>query len=341
MSDLDIPWDVAVLPRGDWLITERDRQRVLLRTKAGAIRVVAERPAGMWSSGETGLMGILPDPDFDTNNRFYTCHGFLAGSAPEVRVVAWRLDDARTAASQVADLVIGIPATSGRHGGCRLRIGPEGALYVGTGDATIGTNPQNLGSLGGKILRLNRLTGAAWPSNPFITSDNLVTRLIYTYGHRNTQGLSVRPGEGMWSVEHGPARDDEVNRLVPGGNYGWDPGPAYDESTPMTDNSLPGPQVAARWSSGSPTRATSGGTWIRGAEWGPYTDTLAVATLKDSQLLLMKFDAKGVFQRFWVPAALNGKYGRLRSVTQAPDGSLLITTSNGDGTDRILRVTPV
>jgi aldose sugar dehydrogenase len=337
---LDIPWDVAVLPSGAWLITERDRQRILLRMPRGHIRVLAKHPGGFWSSGETGLMSIVADPRVRANSRFYTCTGFYAVDHPEIRVIAWRLNASRTAAHRIGALLSGIDTVSGRHGGCRLRFDPRGAMYVGTGDAAVGTHPQDLHSLNGKVLRLNRFTGRPWPSNPWRHAKNRHKRFIYTYGHRNVQGLAFRPHDRMWSVEHGTYRDDEVNRLLPGANYGWNPVPGYDETKPMTDFSLPGRQRGARWRSGDPTLATSGASWVRRAKWGAYRGTLAVAALKASKLLFMKFDASNRVVWVKVPAALNGTYGRLRSVVQTKSGALLVTTSNGGGTDKILRVVP-
>ena len=341
MRNLDIPWDVAVLPRGSWLVTERDRERVLLRRPGGGVRVLARTPAGFWHSNETGLMSVVADPDVATNSRFYLCTGYRSSTGrTDIRVVVWRLSADRTRARQVDTLLSGIGITSGRHGGCRLRIDPGGSLWVGTGDAVVGTSPQNLRSLNGKVLRLDRFTGKPWPTNPWIHAASVKRRYVHDYGHRNVQGLAWRPGGGMWAVEHGTDRDDEVNRLRAGGNYGWDPGPAYDESTPMTDYRLPGRQIGARWKSGYPTVATSGAVWVRGNRWGAYRGTLAVCALKASRLLFMKFDDRG--RLLWVrtPPALRGTYGRLRSVVQTPAGNLLVTTANGSGNDRIIRVSP-
>jgi aldose sugar dehydrogenase len=216
-------------------------------------------------------------------------------------------------------------------------IARSGALLVGTGDAAISSNPQNLDSLGGKVLRVNRFSGRAWPSNPFARSAS-PRRFVLNYGHRNVQGLAQRADGTLWSVEHGPDRDDEINRVTVGGNYGWAPGPGYDESVPMTDFNLPGPQVAARWSSGFPTVATSGAAWVSGSRWGSYAGTLAVATLKGSKLMFFRFSANGTFRSVRVPVELT-RFGRLRSVTRAPNGDLLVTTANGTG-DRVLRVSP-
>jgi len=340
VGSLEIPWDVKPLPGGRLLITERDRARVLL-WRAGHRRVLGGFPTSkVWVSGEAGLMSLAVDPRFGSNRRVYTCQAWnLAGGGHDVRVIAWRLDPTYRRLVLQKVLVDGLPTVTGRHSGCRLLIVKSGALMVGTGDAAVGTNPQDLTSLGGKTLRLNRLTGAPWPGNPFIGAANHDQRYVFTYGHRNVQGLAQRADGTVWSVEHGPDVDDEVNRLVAGGNYGWNPVPGYNETVPMTDQSLPGPQVEARWSSGDPTLATSGATWVRGQQWGDLNGTLAVACLKASRLLFIKFDAAGHLMWVRQPSALQ-QFGRLRSVTNAPNGDLLVTTSNG-ADDRVLRVHPL
>lgn len=141
------------------------------------------------------------------------------------------------------------------------------------------------------------------------------------------------------SVEHGTFRDDEINVLVRDGDYGWQPGPGYDESSPMTDQSLPGPQREAAWSSGNPTVATSGAAWLAHPSWGPWQGRLAVAALKDSSLRVFDFDGPTLVDVDQVPE-LDGTQGRLRSVTMGPNGALYLTTSNGGGNDVVLRVVP-
>jgi glucose/arabinose dehydrogenase len=254
-------------------------------------------------------------------------------------VVAWTLDAKARRVTDRRVLVKGFPTSSGRHGGCRLLIAADGSLLVGTGDAAQGTNPQDLTSLGGKTIRLNRRTGAPWPRNPFIDARNQNKRYVLTYGHRNVQGLAERRDGSLWSVEQGSFRDDEVNRLVRGGNYGWNPVPGYNESVPMTDHSLPGRQIAARWRSGTSTLATCGASFVHGARWGGLNGTLAVAALKASRVVFLKFDRSGDLLRTRAPRALR-QFGRLRSVTSLGNGSLLITTDNGGGADAILRVSP-
>jgi glucose/arabinose dehydrogenase len=338
LRNLEHPWDVKPIGDGRLLVTERDSRRLLVWS-GGRLRSLSYPRGIVWVSGETGLMSLAVDPNFATNKRFYACHGgFKSGGGHDVRVTAFRLDLANLRAVRVRTLLSGIQATSGRHGGCRLLIQRGGALLVGTGDAAVGTNPRNLNSLNGKVLRLDRFSGKPWRSNPFISSANTKRRYVVTYGHRNIQGLAQRADGSLWSVEHGSFRDDEVNRLFAGSDYGWHPVPGYNEEVPMTDHSLPGAQAAAKWRSGDPTVATSGAAWVKGKRWGVYDGTLAVACLKDSKVIFMKFDSSGKLLWTRAPAALQ-QDGRLRSVTRVANGDLLITTANGTE-DSVLRVRP-
>jgi glucose/arabinose dehydrogenase len=334
---LDHPWDVQRIGNGRLLVTERSGTLAVIEN--GDVRRIQLPPDLIWASGETGLMGLAVDPAFADNRRFYTCNGGNPQGTPDVRILVWQLNSAATRATFKRTLIKGFPATSGRHGGCRLLILKNGALLVGTGDAATGTNPRNKTSLGGKTLMLNRVTGAPWHNNPFIDAANRKQRYVHTYGHRNVQGLAQRKDGTLWSAEHGPDIDDEVNRLRRGGDYGWHPVPGYNESVPMTDQSLPGPQVNAKWSSGDPTIATSGCSFVKGEQWGWYNGTLAVAALKSSKVVFMKFDAKGKFLSSRTPSALK-QYGRLRAITRLPNGDLLITTDNGGNSDVVLRVRP-
>ncbi|UDY24916.1 PQQ-dependent sugar dehydrogenase [Nocardioides sp. Kera G14] len=337
-SGLDHPWDVATLPgRRGLLVTERTRARLDL-VRSGHRHAVRLRGARIWTNGETGLLGLEVDPGFRKNRRIYTCQGWRTAGGHDVRVVAWKLSKRLTSARPVRTLVAGLPSRSGRHGGCRLLIARDGSLLVGTGDAATGTNPHSLTSLGGKVLRLNRMTGAPAKGNPFLSSSNARTRLIYTWGHRNVQGLAQRSNGTLWSVEQGTSRDDEVNLLTPGGDYGYNPVPGYNESVPMTDQSLPGTQIAARWSSGRSTIATSGATFVPNTKkWGAYAGALAVGVLKGTELMLLRFDAHG---RLVARSNVLTTYGRIRTAAVDRQGNLLVTTDNGDGRDVLLRVTP-
>ena len=341
VTGLDHPWDVRPIGRGRLLFTERDRATVSV-WENGRKHRVAFPSDSVWVSGETGLMGLEVDPRFARNGRFYTCQGgFTRGGGHDVRVVAWRLNDAATRATKVRQLVGGFPASSGRHGGCRLLALEDGSLYVGTGDAAQDTNPRDKKSLGGKVLRLDARTGEPWPGNPFIDARSRAQRYVFTYGHRNVQGLALRPGtkRAVYSIEQGTYRDDEANRLVRGGDYGYHPVPGYNESVPMTDHALPGRQRGAVWRSGDPTLATSGGDFVHGRGLGAYGGTLAVAALKAQRVLFLTLDRAGQVARVRVPAALR-EHGRIRTVVDGPGSVFYVTTDNGGGNDVILRVRP-
>jgi len=346
-SGLAIPWDLAFLPDGSMLYTERSLKRLTLRTPTGAERVLLDSPAGMWASGETGLMSVEVPADFATTHDIITCHGYQSGATQDVRVVRWHLDDTLSHATLKRTLVSGLPSTSGRHGGCALLKGSGNMLFIGTGDAATGRNPQNLFSGGGKVLRVDATTGGTVKGNPFQTSTNLMKRKIYSYGHRNVQGLARRTDGPIWSDEHGSYRDDEINLLRNGGNYGWNPvprkpgDPSYNEGadSPMTDHSLPGTQISARWRSGDPTKAISGATFVSSSGWGGWRGALAVTALKDTSLRMLRFSSAGTLLETWKPAELNHTYGRLRGAVQGPDGALYVTTSNGTD-DKILKITP-
>ena len=330
VSDLSIPWGIALAPDGTMLFTQRAGV-LSSRLADGTVQTIEAEFGDLFASGETGLMGIVVDPSFASNRRFYTCQGH---TGPEIQVIAWTINAAYTVATRVADpLVGGMPAASGRHGGCRLRFGPQDYLWIATGDAASGTVPQDLNSLGGKVLRVDASTGAGAPTNPFAPSR------VYTYGHRNVQGLALRPGTSqMWSVEHGPSVDDEINLLAAGRNYGWDPVPGYNERVSMTDLVKFPHALEAQWSSGSPTLATSGGIFLEGEQWGVWEGRLAVATLKDRKLRLFEFTPDGAFVSQVIVPELNGAFGRLRTPVLGPDGALYVSTSNGGGRDRILRI---
>jgi glucose/arabinose dehydrogenase len=346
---LDHPWDVAQVPDGTLLVDERGGGLTAVLPD-GTVRGLDASFDDLFATGETGLMGLTLDPAFAQNRRFYTCQGVQDGDAAEIQVLAWTVDDGWTSATRVADpLLGGIPVneSSGRHGGCWPRFDPTGQLLVGTGDNAVGSYAQDLGTLGGKVLRIDPSTGRPSPGNPFLDAADPVTRLIWSYGHRNVQGIAVQPGtEQVYTVEQGTTRDDEVNRSVAGGNYGYDPdgpppGPegAYDESVPMTDPEIPG-AIPAVWSSGDPTIATSGGDFVRGERWGGYDGVLVVGVQKDTGVLALRIDAEGrLVEQFRVPE-LEDSYGRVRSPVMGIDGALYLTTDNGDGTDELLRVTP-
>lgn len=346
-------WDIGFLPDGNLLVSERGGRFMVVDPRQPADVATAARPvegdlSDVYARGEGGLLGFVLHPDFATSGLLTACLNHAeGGAAVDVRLVTYRLTGSATSrrVGKVRDLLTGLPtASSGRHSGCRPTIAADGALIVGTGDTATGALPQDRTSLGGKTLRLDLTTGRPAAGNPFesATSDN--ERYVYTYGHRNVQGVAVQPGTGaIYTVEHGPDRDDEVNLLKAGGNYGWDPSRGgtrggYDESVPMTDLTRFPQAVPAVWSSGAPTLATSGAAFVAGSQWGPYDGALAVTALKDSKLLFMRLGSDGTVASVAVPKELDGTYGRLRAIRVGPDQALYVASSNGDG-DVLLRIT--
>lgn len=345
-------WDIGFLPDGNLLISEREgRFSVVDPAQAPAQpQRVAGDLSDVYARGEGGLLGFVLHPDFATSGLLTACLDHAEGGNPvDVRLVTYRLAGPGPVATRrlekVTDLLTGMPiASSGRHSGCRPTIAADGALIVGTGDTADGAVPQDRTSLGGKTLRLDLTTGQPAAGNPFLSAANPRERYVHTYGHRNVQGVAVQPGTGaLYSVEHGPDRDDEVNLLKDGANYGWDPAQGgtrggYDESVPMTDLKRFPDAVPAVWSSGSPTVATSGAAFVSGKDWGPYDGALAVTALKGAKVLFMTVGADGKVTSVTIPKELDGTYGRLRAARVGPDGALYVTSSNGDG-DVVLRIT--
>ena len=347
LDGLDHPWDVAQAPDGTLLVDERDGGFTAVLPDGSSRQLEADFD-DLWADGETGLMGLVLSPAFATDRTLYTCQGVTDGGAdggPGIEVIGWTVDADWTAATRVADPLVGqIPVNtdSGRHGGCRLRFDDTGQLLVGTGDNALGTNPQDLSTLAGKLLRVDPQTGQPSTDNPFLELTDPTSHAIVGYGHRNVQGIAVQPGTGsVYTAEQGSQVDDEVNLAEDGGNYGWDPvgSGEYDESVPMTDAEIPG-AIEAVWSSGDPTIAVSGITFLDGAEWGAYDGLLLLGVQKDTGVLALRLGEDGsLVEQFRIPE-LEGTYGRVRSPQLGSDGSLYLTTDNGEGADQLLRVTP-
>jgi len=348
VAGLDHPWDVAPLGGDRTLVTQRGGTLSLVTGLGPGVtaRPVAADLADVYVRGESGLMGIAPLPD----GTFVTCQSHQENGRPvDIRLVTWSLSPDGASATRVRDpLVGGLPLNpSGRHGGCRPTLAPDGALLVGTGDTARAPISQDRTALGGKVLRIDPTTGGPAAGNPYAASAAAAERLVSGYGHRNVQGVALAPDGTAWSVEHGPDVDDEVNVVIPGANYGWDPARGgatpggYDESVPMTDLARYPDAVPAAWSSGDPTLATSGGTFLSGPAWGDLDGVLAVTAQKGEKLLLMRpgtGDRASSIVEVSVPAELDGIYGRLRGARLGTDGALYLTTDNGDN-DSVLRVT--
>ncbi|MYF84797.1 MAG: hypothetical protein F4176_12060 [Acidimicrobiia bacterium] len=340
VSGLTIPWDIAFTPDGTMLFTERGGQ-LRARFPDGRLRTVSADFSDIHTHHFVGLMSLAVDPDFADNRRFYTCQGHM-GAGTEVQVIGWTMDASYTGATRVDDPLIGGIAfkDSGWHAGCRIRFGPDGYLWITTGDGQIHHTAQDVNSLAGKILRVNAQTGLGAPDNPFTDpNDSSRKTRVYSYGHRNPQGLAFRPrSDQVWAVGHGPDYDDEINLIEGGGNYGWNPKWRYNEYVPMTDLDAFPNAIEAKWQSGYAAIAPSGAVFLDGAQWGAWNGRLAVAVLKQQYLKVFEFADDGTWISEITAPELDQHYGRLRSPVLGPDGALYITTSNGSGDDRILQV---
>ncbi|HEY5788193.1 MAG TPA: PQQ-dependent sugar dehydrogenase [Microlunatus sp.] len=334
VSNLSVPWDVTWV--GSLMLFDQRSGGIWSKRGSAAPHPVRMPLPNIYHTGEGGMLGVVADPKASSNKNFYTCMAVASpnGRAKNVEVWKWRLTSDTTAV-KVKPLITNIPlSSSGRHSGCRLRFRSATMLYVGTGDAAIGTNPQNLQSLGGKVLRI-RGDGSIPKSNPFYAKGRNA-RLVWSYGHRNIQGLTFRKGKNqMWTAEHGPARDDEVNKILKGRNYGWSPTPGYNEARSMTDKRRYPKAYSAKWRSGSSTVATSGATFVTGSQWQSWKGRLLVAKLKGKGVMVFTVSKSGKTKR---TATILTGYGRIRTVQQGPDGALYFTTSNVKG-DVIYKVT--
>lgn len=329
-------WDIAFLPTKEMLFNERSG-KIHLRLNDGKVREI-HQIEDVVAKGEGGLLGLEVDPKFSENNYIYACFNSSKAGADkaDVRVARFKLVD-QIKVEERTDIVTGMPTSGGRHSGCRIKFAPDGFLYVGTGDAAIGGTAADHKSLGGKILRVDR-DGDPAPGN---LGGDFDPR-IYSYGHRNVQGLAFFPTAenavlGV-SVEHGSTEDDEINVLQKG-NFGWliAAGGYNETGVPMTDKSKDPSAVESIWSSGTPTEAPSGATFVTGNQWGFWNGALFVATLKGQHLKILTIESNNKVTT--TENVLIGQFGRLRAVTQGPDGNLYISTDNGRA-DQIVRVTP-
>jgi glucose/arabinose dehydrogenase len=296
-TGLDTPWGIAFLPDGDALVTQRDTGTISRLTPQGKLTEVGtiEQTA---PTSEGGLLGIAVSPDFAQDGQVFV----YVTTSDDNEVLRMSYDGRRT--SDIEPILTGIPVGS-IHDGGRLAFGPDGFLYVSTGETGNEELAQDKDSLGGKILRI-RTDGDPAPGNPFEGSP------IWTLGHRNVQGLAFDDKDRLWASEFGNDTWDEVNLIQAGKNYGW---PVAEG-----DANLEGyvdPYVQWRPEDASPSSVA----FADGALW--------VASLRGSRLWEVPVEDDGTLGTP-VPHFV-GEYGRLRAVTAAPDGSLWLGTSNQDG----------
>jgi aldose sugar dehydrogenase len=339
VTGLSNPWDLAFIPGGDankFFYTQRAgpvRLHTVSPPPVPDVDVLIVSPGDVQTGGESGMNGIAVDPNYASNKFIYTYYA----TASDNRIIRWHVNATETGTDGSTIIASGIPR-SNMHDGGRVRFGPDGKLWFTTGDASTGPLPQDLSQLGGKTARINS-NGTTPGDNPFVGQPGIDDR-IWTYGHRNPQGLAFRSDGVPYTSEHGPNINDEVNQLVPGGNSGWDPNTngTYDQSVPMTDlQKFPNAMIPAWRSGDSFTLAPSGATFLTGAQWKSWDGQLLVVFLKDSEARVMFLDGNGNIS-FATPILDNGV--RLRSAVQGPDGNLYISTDTGGGNDVIYKVVP-
>lgn len=322
-TGLRLPWDLAFAPDGRMFVTERAGNVLIFESGApNARRIGHYSLPNVRAQGESGLMGIAFDPDFARNGFLYVCASRV--DEGEFRNQVLRL---RATGNDIAldGFVIraGMRAAAA-HDGCIVRFGPDGKLWVTMGDSTVSRLAQDTASLNGKILRVN--TDGSIPADDPVLPGRSAPSAIWSYGHRNPQGLAFQPGTGaVFEVEHGEDTHDEINVLEKGANYGWPLAQGPDPQGRFTD---------PVWTSGGVTIANSGAAFVTGAMWGLWSGSLFTAQLKDTDLRRYAVEGTKVTA---AEILLDRKYGRLRSPVLGPDGALYVTTSNGTG-DRIVRV---
>lgn len=346
---LEHGWDIGFLPDGKVLVSQRPGKLALLSSGAPGATVTEVKAdmSDVLVQGEGGLMGLVVHEDFAESRRFTTCQTHTENGEPtDIRLVTWRLAEDGQIATRERELLTGLPLNpSGRHSGCRPTIARDGMLLVGTGDTARAEFPQDRANLGGKVLRLDLETGQPAPDNPFADSGNPNERLVYTYGHRNIQGVAIRPdSDQVFTAEHGPTENDEVNLLGVGANYGWDPSRGgtvggYDEDVPMTDLQRFPDAVPAKWQTGDMTEGVCAATFLTGDQWGTLDGALVITALKGAKVLMLTLNEAGDVTSVAVPREFGSTFGRLRAARTGPDGALYLTTTNGSD-DKLLRVTP-
>ena len=310
-SNLAVPWGMDFLPDGSALVTERNSARVL-QVRPGQAPLQVAQISGVSASSESGLLGLAVSPTYAQDGYVYV----YFTTASDNRIARFRL-----ASPQNQEPILTGLARAAIHDGGRIAFGPDGMLYAGVGDAGQTASAQNPQSRNGKILRI-RPDGTVPPDNPASGS------LVYSLGHRNVQGLAWDGQGRLFASEFGQNTWDEINLIVPGGNYGW----------PTVEGRANDPRFRDPLITWTTAEASPSGAAIAG-------NRLFVAALRGSRLWTVPLAGNGTVG---TPVAeLTGAYGRLRTVEYGPDGYLWVATSNRDGRgtpatsdDRILRFPP-
>ena len=315
---LDTPWEILWGPDDHIWITERYGRVSRLDPETGDLTELITIDQ-VYESGESGLLGMVLHPDFNNYPYVFLVYNYLESSSIRERLVRYDYEGA-TLVNPIT-LLEGISG-AGNHNGSRLVIDADLKLYMSTGDAGKTSNAQDLGSLNGKILRMN-LDGSVPEDNPITGS------VIWSWGHRNPQGLVISPEGIMYSSEHGPSNDDELNIIEKGRNYGWPDVMGFCDSEPenqyCADSNVFEPIAA--W---TPTLAVAGTDYYSHSAIPEWQNSLLVTTLKASSLRAMRLstDGRSVVNE---EEFFDGWFGRLRDICISPDGRVFLAVSNLDG----------
>jgi glucose/arabinose dehydrogenase len=323
VTGLQIPWSLAFTPDGRLFITERPG-RVRVFANGALLTEPALTLTDVFTTGESGILGLATHPDFATNHFVYLTYTANSARGPVARLMRFREVDNRLAEGVV--LLDDVPAAN-IHNGSRVKFGPDRRLYVTFGDVATPSTAQDVASLNGKILRLAD-DGMSAPGNRFNSP-------VYSFGHRNPQGIDWHPVTGdLWEAEHGQTNNDEINVIDNGANYGW---PEIEARETRPDMVTP---VAFY----VPAIAPSGVAFYRGSQLPAFRNQLFVAALRGMALVRVTVDGRRITAQ---ERLIENQYGRLRDVVSGPDGFLYVCTSNRDGRttptgedDRLLRIVP-
>jgi len=335
VSGLQVPWSIAWAPDGRMFFTERPgRVRVVVNGQLRSQPLILL--TDVEPSGESGLMGLTLHPQFASNHFLYLSYAYK-GESQLVRVVRYHESESGLTDRKV--IIENIPAAQ-FHAGCKLGFGPDGKLYITTGDATERELAQKLDSLAGKTLRLND-DGTVPSDNPFVGQQNVRSE-IWSLGHRNAQGMDWQPGTNlMFQTEHGPSGfdgpggGDEVNIVERGKNYGW----------PLIHHKETRAGMESPLLEYTPAVAPASGMFYRGTAFPQFRGNFFFGCLRGERIIRVVLDGRRVVSQ---EGLLQGKYGRIRDVAEGPDGAIYFSTSNQDGRgkaarddDRIIRLMPV
>jgi len=319
IDELQIPWGMTFLPDNGMLVTEKSGE--LIHFKDGKKTMISGVPE-VYERGQGGFLDITAHPDYKNNGWIYMTHASKDGEGKGGNTKLIRAKLSGNALTDIEELYKAVPnTTKGQHFGSRIVFDKEGYLFFSVGDrGNRDVNPQDISRDGGKIYRLND-DGSIPEDNPFVDEAN-AKKAIYSYGHRNPQGLALNPETGkVWDNEHGPRGGDEINVIMPGANYGW-PVITYGinySGTPITDKTeMEGmEQPLHYW---VPSIAPSGMAFISSDNYGDWKGSVLVGSLKFQYLERLEMEGNKVAKREKVMADI----GRVRDVEEGPDGLIYV-----------------